>query len=87
MLSHKQPLPSCALEPQNKNAMLRRAAAATARIGRRHASTPPQRADAVVVGAGLVGVCTASRLASAGLRVICVTWHPPCSYTSAVSTE
>ena len=67
--------------------MLRRAAAATARLGRRHASTPPQRADAVVVGAGLVGVSTASRLADAGLRVLCVTRHPPCSYTSAVSTE
>ena len=68
--------------------MLRRAAAATARrILRRHASTPPQRADAVVVGAGLVGVSTASRLADAGLRVLCVTRHPPCSYTSAVSTE
>ena len=66
--------------------MLRRAAAATAR-GIRHASTPPQRADAVVVGAGLVGVCTASRLADAGLDTLCVTRHPPCSYTSAVSTE
>ena len=67
--------------------MLRRAAAATARLGRRHASTPPQRTDAIVVGAGLVGVSTASHLASAGLRVLCVTRHPPCSYTSAVSTE
>ena len=67
--------------------MLRRAAAATARLGRRHASTPPQRADAVVVGAGLVGVCTAARLADAGLDTLCVTRHPPCSYTSAVSTE
>ena len=67
--------------------MLRRAAAATARIGRRHASTPPQRTDAIVVGAGLVGVCTASHLASAGLNTLCVTRHPPCSYTSAVSTE
>jgi glycine/D-amino acid oxidase-like deaminating enzyme len=67
--------------------MLRRAAPAAARIGRRHASTPPQHADAVVVGAGLVGVCTAARLADAGLRVLCVTRHPPCSYTSAVSTE
>ena len=68
--------------------MLRRAAAATARrILRRHASTPPQRADAVVVGAGLVGVCTAARLADAGLDTLCVTRHPPCSYTSAVSTE
>jgi glycine/D-amino acid oxidase-like deaminating enzyme len=66
--------------------MLRRAAATARRIIRRH-STPPQRADAVVVGAGLVGVSTASRLASAGLRVLCVTRHPPCSYTSAVSTE
>ena len=68
--------------------MLRRAAAVTARrILRRHASTPPQRADAVVVGAGLVGVCTAARLADAGLDTLCVTRHPPCSYTSAVSTE
>jgi glycine/D-amino acid oxidase-like deaminating enzyme len=67
--------------------MMRRAAAATARRILRHASTPPQRADAIVVGAGLVGVCTASRLADAGLRVLCVTRHPPCSYTSAVSTE
>ena len=66
--------------------MLRRAAAATAR-GIRHASNPPQRADAVVVGAGLVGVCTAARLADAGLDTLCVTRHPPCSYTSAVSTE
>ena len=66
--------------------MLRRAAAATAR-GIRHASTPPQHADAVVVGAGLVGVCTAARLAAAGLDTLCVTRHPPCSYTSAVSTE
>ena len=66
--------------------MLRRAAATARRIGRRH-STPPQRADAVVVGAGLVGVSTASHLARAGLRVLCVTRHPPCSYTSAVSTE
>ena len=67
--------------------MLRRAAPAAARIGRRHASTPPQHADAVVVGAGLVGVCTAARLAAAGLDTLCVTRHPPCSYTSAVSTE
>ncbi len=68
--------------------MLSRAAAATARrILRRHASTPPQRADAVVVGAGLVGVSTAARLADAGLNTLCVTRHPPCSYTSAVSTE
>ena len=72
---------------QNKNAMLRRAAAATARRIIRRNSTPSQRADAVVVGAGLVGVCTASHLASAGLNTLCVTRHPPCSYTSAVSTE
>ena len=67
--------------------MLRRAAAATARRILRHASTPPQRADTVVVGAGLVGVSTASHLAAAGLDTLCVTRHPPCSYTSAVSTE
>lgn len=65
--------------------MLRRAAATARHI--RHASTTPHHVDAIVVGAGLVGVSTAFNLAAAGLRVLCVTQHPPCSYTSAVSTE
>lgn len=65
--------------------MLRRAAATARHI--RHASTTPHHVDAIVVGAGLVGVSTASNLAAAGLRVLCVTQHSPCSYTSAVSTE
>ena len=53
-----------------------RAAAARA-PHRRHASIATDAA--VVVGAGLVGVCTAARLADAGLDTLCVTRHPPCS--------
>ncbi|HYZ99747.1 MAG TPA: FAD-dependent oxidoreductase [Acidimicrobiales bacterium] len=44
------------------------------------------RADAVVVGAGVIGMTTAIRLADAGMRVAVLTTLPPGETTSALAT-
>ena len=43
--------------------------------------------DAVVVGAGVVGVACANYLSRRGVRVLLVASRPPLSYTSSLSTE
>ena len=41
-------------------------------------SNQKQMADVVVIGAGVIGVCCAVKLAERGLSVIVVDRHPPC---------
>ncbi len=45
-----------------------------------------EQADAVVVGAGIIGLTSAIRLAEAGVRVRVVAAAPPLSTTSALAT-
>jgi glycine/D-amino acid oxidase-like deaminating enzyme len=54
---------------------------------RASATAAGEAVDAVIVGAGVVGVACAHYLSRRGARVLIVDSRPPLSYTSAMSTE